>query len=97
MADIAIMDDDMEADELVVELVDQVIYKCGTGGQHCLKSGVAMFVASVKVSKVWGRKSGAEERYKIHRVNFVKKKSVRVKTYILQVWLEHSERLQQTP
>ena len=32
-----------------------------------------MFVASVKVSKVWGRKSGAEERYKIHRVNFVKK------------------------
>ena len=73
MADIAIMDDDMEADELVVELVDQVIYKCGWGGQHCLKSGVAMFVASVKVSKVWGRKSGAEERYKIHRVNFVKK------------------------
>ena len=50
MADIAIMDDDMEADELVVELVDQVIYKCGRGGQHCLKSGVAMFVASVKVS-----------------------------------------------
>ena len=77
MADIAIMDDDMEADELVVELVDelvdQVICKRGRGSQHCLKSGVAMFVASVKVSKVWGRKSGAEERYKIHRVNFVKK------------------------
>ena len=73
MADIAIMDDDMEADELVVELVDQVIRKCGRGGQHCLKSDVAMFVASVKVTKVWGRKSGAEERYKIHRVNFVKR------------------------
>ena len=46
MADIAIMDDDMEADELVVELVDelvdQVIYKCGRGGQPCLKSGVAI-------------------------------------------------------
>ena len=45
-----VMDDDMEADELVDELVDQVIYKCGRGGQHCLKSGVAIFVASVKVS-----------------------------------------------
>ena len=49
MADI-VMDDVMEADELVEEMVDQVICKCGTGGQHCLKSDVAMFVASVKVS-----------------------------------------------
>ena len=71
MADI-VMDDVMEADELVNDFVDQVICKCGTGGQHCLKSDVAMFVASVKVTKVWGRKSGAEERYEIHRVNFVK-------------------------
>ena len=49
MADM-VMDDDIEADEFVNDFVDQVICKCGTGGQHCLKSDVAMFVASVKVS-----------------------------------------------